>query len=1760
MNILVKKKNKIFLNILYNPFDLQKWEKHELVFNKKFKLSDYLIDLPEEVSWAVAVNNNPIQKEDWVNTVLNKEDHINLVLIPNAPVKAVLSVLYQIGVAVAPFLGALTVPAILGAIVVGGLTVYTVGSMLFNAFFKSRPSSDDDKDKQNYGYDGAKNTSEEGIAVPVVFGEYRVAGNFVDIYSENVGDNQFLYLRSVLSEGEIDSVSEVEINEQPLSSFKNVEWGYSNGSNTTQSNALFGRALTSKQKNIKLDTSFTTHITSSPVEQFRLNLIFPRGLVEINEKDGKKTSKKVDLIVEYKSTTSSTWLPLSNNSWTSTSVSSTTTPTSKLRVGLIPTLSLLGTLSGDFNFTLQYKKNTDSTWVDWKVETGTTSSINYNFNVGFGAFGFTPSQVNRTYEIYVPSGLYQVRAIGANITSFEFLTSATTPTDTSISKSVNKTVRITFESGLLPLDTYEIRIKRTTPTSTGDYIIDEVYLSEIFEILTSPIALRNTATGWLKILMSDQLQNIPNVTWKTKGILLEEYDRSGNIINKRWSANNAWIFSKILLSKDIGRPEFFNYLDFSSLVDFANYCDTNNITYNGVFDRSTTVWDACQSVLSIGHASIVQIGSKFSIVIDKPSTPVALFNSSAIIKDSLQLTYLPLVNRANQIEVSYFDKTDKNTKKTIRISDPESERLGEPTRQTSIQLIGVDNFQQANKEAWRAIYTNRLLRKFLTFDAALESLSLNIGDVALIQHDMTEWAEAGRLANASTLLNVKLDRPVTMETGKNYSVIIIYPALQKTTGTITNIVGDQVFISGATVSDPTKIKRIKTVDGKDRLVKSYSLTSPLHTAIVEDASSLTPQPCTLWDIDIIEERNVVLNVGSVTELNLLTTSPLPEIPAQYTQFIFGEKLSYKRPFRLRSVSGNDVYKRNLSWIEYNEEIYGPPNRIIPPPAPRLSKIVQHVTNLSMIYDNRTTGEENVIYGTTSWQTGHILNYAGCDIYISLNGSDFNFTQSVRNVSSFETIFKSNDVVKIKAVAFDNKDNRANVNTAPIINQSIETFVRTLNEPTNLTWTLDNFKVDAEIKLFWSHPTIIDSRIVNYEIQFIKSNGSVISTRLSAGATQTSISNIPIGIHTARIRSTNGPSVSNWVSVVVDLQAPELQSSVSGLKLNNGTYFISYYSALADDFIFSWSEFANYTLGVDYYFRDYEVKIMTPGGFVIRTEYTRNPLYVYSFALNQFDTNGFNGLIARREIKIEVRARGQQGQLSAPSTITVINDVPPKPSNLKVATSGTSVTFTLEHDTYIPDIKEYVFYVGNTAGIFTGQTNLIVYKGTSPSFTFPAVPGSTYYYRGGFIDSFGFATTTVKLTDEATISPVLSSSNLYTWVAYADSSDGTSQFTTGTQEARRYVGYAYNKTSSTESNTPSDYVWSTSTTGYSNLLNNPSLGTNIRRTNDSILKINGGTGFDDSSLIQEVLPSNFKQVKFTLPERANYYVGISSDSNHNISSIVGIYLESSGNIYVQSGLTVGASPSFSSFRMIGSYTPGDEITLTICSGRLEVKRNGRVLFPYIFSSLNIPATGSLYWKFIIRNQTYSITNISVYNAIEEINSTEIDTSIELVAPSVDNINTISTTYGFATKAGIFPVNSSVPGGATLDSVTKGVHYLFKNEFYTVRCRAIVKATRATSFSSTNMLASIYRVYNDGTVSVPNEIRTKIVEKTIFDRTLTENSQETTIEWTDQFEYRGNLNFTSVYYYLAFDGNLLGQSGADGSKHNLASAILSTRRTH
>ena len=88
-----------------------------------------------------------------------------------------------------------------------------------------------------------------------------------------------------------------------------------------------------------------------------------------------------------------------------------------------------------------------------------------------------------------------------------------------------------------------------------------------------------------------------------------------------------------------------------------------------------------------------------------------------------------------------------------------------------VELMGCDNVDQAYNYAKHYLRANKYEVRTCTFEAFTDAIACTIGDVILLQHDVTDWGQGGRVVSA-TGNKVVLDREVTFEQGKTYRLMV----------------------------------------------------------------------------------------------------------------------------------------------------------------------------------------------------------------------------------------------------------------------------------------------------------------------------------------------------------------------------------------------------------------------------------------------------------------------------------------------------------------------------------------------------------------------------------------------------------------------------------------------------------------------------------------------------------------------------------------------------------------------------------------------------------------------------------------------------------------------------------------------------------------------------------------------------------------------------------------------------------------------------
>lgn len=1152
-------KNVVWLRLLYDPFVPETVETHELQWRKGATVAAYLDGLPPEAEWMVFVNGREIDLVTEGETVLDREDQLGLILVPqggDGGIKSVLRIVLQaaaIALAFVPGIGWAAALAI------------NIGIGLVNAFLLTPkpPKQNGGDSDRSYGIDGAKNSATEGIPYPVVYGEFRTAGNFSDCYTVNVGDTQYLYIRAILNDGEIAGVSDIEINEQPISSFTDVQTRIALGRLDQDVNDWFTDSIVQVNKSVKIGTAWSEHITTSAVDKIRWDIVFSNGLVNIDSKKGTYKSRSVTFAMEVQQIDPNTLQPITG--WTPVQTGPSTFNPDLNGDGILTLNEILGaqlyakanslSVQSSANVSARavstapailYRQVGDSEWDTFgtfdSYDTGYAYDASGDGSVA-GATDVTP-QVNRTFSGDLPAGNYEFMPInGAEITGAQAWPSAQSLTQT-VTDSRTRQIRHSFETGQLAKGFYRCRIRRTSATSTDQYQIDEVYLADVAEIELDQVPQIGTASLSLRIKLTEQLNSIPTITCKVKGSLCQTYDVEGNPLGEVWTANPAWQGLDVLCGKQRGAIAFERAkkrIDWPRLVEFAEHCENEKLAFNGVFAEKSNVGDVLNGVFRIGHASPIPFGTKISVAIDRKRDPVAYFGPAQILKDSFEISYMSMADRANEYEITYYDKLDRNKAKTLRYVDPKAVQFNEVQRLAQVSFPGIDNVEQAKAELWRAIYANRLLMRTITFDSFMNSINLGLGEVALIQHDQMAWATGGLLAAGSTTTTLQLDRPVAMEEGKSYSAIVHFDALKRAERQVGLVAGRKVMVTGASISS-LAAKRLVAGD-QDIEVVSMVDGNPYHTITLANAPQGLAQGQTveLWDTDALIELPVLSAPGEGLRAVTVTT-PFPQAPGALAAWVFGEVKNVRKPFALTGVSGTGIEKRKLTFMEYHEGVYGPPEVEIPIPVAAVTdRDVAHVSGLLFDYERLVAADRKTINARVHWSAAGIRNYAGADVYMSLNGEAFRPAGNAENMNELPVALNEGDVPEFKVVAYNKRGDRATFSTAPSVKGTIAVVYADLSPPQDFRAVPQNFQAEGKAQLKWSQPADMTG-VIGFEARYRKKTDGVwtaLATNIpgpDATGNRYDVTGLETATYVFQMRSTSVTSVSPWVEAEVSIAA------------------------------------------------------------------------------------------------------------------------------------------------------------------------------------------------------------------------------------------------------------------------------------------------------------------------------------------------------------------------------------------------------------------------------------------------------------------------------------------------------------------------------------------------------------------------------------------------------------------------------------------------
>lgn len=863
----------IHVVIVDNPFDRRQRREFYVPFEKGKTVKDYHKETGEKV---YAVNGLPCTAD---TAPVDGQEIIIMPYVSGGSFKKIFGWVAAIGITV---LSAGVGAGIIGASTMSvwarlGITMalsYIGNGIMSKLSPKPKVDKSNTEQSNTYGWGEPQSITSQGYPLPLLYGRMKTAGIMLQRHVISNGSKQYLNILYCLAEGQIDSIENIQLNDNPIENYSDMQLEKRYGTNTQSviSNFNDSYADTPLAYELKPERGwYTVKLSGNTAQAVELTIAFPSGLYYSNDKGGTDTTS-VRIAAQIRKVGTDTWcdLPIPNENQDNGSEKSLRKQWRRMS-----------------------KNGETISWSDWYREKTTVRDegiIRYNQNNAF----------YRTYGFYdLPPAQYEVRmrCISKDGTSIRYANKV----------QWSAVTQVIYDDFTHPGKALlGVRALATDQLSGND------------PQMTCEI-VRSKVQVWNPLTESYEEQPANNPAWAAYD-LVHRCTKVDTV-----SGGTSYVVEGV--SKD--------NMDYYSFKAWADSCSKAKIEFNYLYDSAMTLWDALEYPCRVGHGAVMVAGTKFTCVYDYASEPVQLFTVANVKKDSLSTEYQSTDSRANAIEVSFINK-DKNYERDVLTVYSDTYDDDDTTRQpTQIELMGCTSAQQAYKYGKYYLRSNKYEIRTVSFEAYVDAIACSIGDVILVQTDAVSWGIGGRIkaieANALTL-DQEPDSTYTTLLIRDSSTDKIY------TTSVSAIDGDKVTVDSTSGASVGAVYALGTTGNKARKFKVLTIEKGLqeqtrtitgveyYDELYNSDGDVLPE-IEKYDSKVPAPRNLVLTTESYVESDGTLTNLIHCAwvnPRQYTKIIMevspdgGNTWSYETEFSL----GESSYSfQGLSLCTYGVRIY-----------------------------------------------------------------------------------------------------------------------------------------------------------------------------------------------------------------------------------------------------------------------------------------------------------------------------------------------------------------------------------------------------------------------------------------------------------------------------------------------------------------------------------------------------------------------------------------------------------------------------------------------------------------------------------------------------------------------------------------------------------------------------------------------------------------------------------------------------------------------
>lgn len=403
-----------------------------------------------------------------------------------------------------------------------------------------------------------------------------------------------------------------------------------------------------------------------------------------------------------------------------------------------------------------------------------------------------------------------------------------------IEEATNNAFYRVFRFDNLEKARYEIRMRCSAKDGKSLRHVNKVYWVQLTQIIYDDFVHPGKALIGIKALATSQLSGTdPKVTWIQERSEVYVFNPYINKYEAQPADNPAWAaYDLIHICRKIG-GEYIVFgqphmrLDYNAFKAWADKCKTNGFTFNYIYDTAMRLWDALKYPESVGRGKVIPVGTRFTCVSDYQSTPVQLFTVANIKQGSFNEEFQGVEARANSVEISFLNKDKDYERDVIPVYGDTYDESDTLTNPAQVELMGCTSLEQAYKHGKHFLRCNKYEIRTVTIEAFTDAIACTVGDIILIQHDIPEWGEGGRVVAVSGQ-TITLDKEVTVQPGKDYQLLIRSNSTDiVSTFNVVNVSGLNVIVKESIPVQPDAVYAFGEVSKSAKPFRVLAITKTL---------------------------------------------------------------------------------------------------------------------------------------------------------------------------------------------------------------------------------------------------------------------------------------------------------------------------------------------------------------------------------------------------------------------------------------------------------------------------------------------------------------------------------------------------------------------------------------------------------------------------------------------------------------------------------------------------------------------------------------------------------------------------------------------------------------------------------------------------------------------------------------------------------------------------------------------------------------------